>query len=147
MNGGETDARMIGYDRLGAVPVVGVKIPDRNSLRAILQSIERGNRDVVEVTKAHRLIASGMVSRRSHQTKTALAAQGRARDFDRGAGGPRCMLINLRMRRRIGVEIMQGFAHACDVLGRMSAQQHLGRRFRRLPPFPIWMPLPKQSRA
>ena len=69
MNRGEGDPRVSGDNRLGAVAVVGIEIPDRDALGAVLQRVERGDSDVIEITKTHRLVAGGVVSRRTHQAE------------------------------------------------------------------------------
>ena len=74
MNGRERDPRVDGHDCFRAVAVMGVEIPDRDPVRALLQRVERSDRDVIEKTKTHRLIARRVVSGRSHKAKGALSA-------------------------------------------------------------------------
>ena len=66
MDRSEGDPRVPGHDGFGAVAMMGVKIPDRDALGAARQRVERGHRDVIEKTKAHRLVASSVMSRRTH---------------------------------------------------------------------------------
>lgn len=69
VHGGKCDAGIICDDRLGAVAMVSVEIPNSDALRALRERLERGYGDVIEITESHRLVARGVMTRRSHQTE------------------------------------------------------------------------------
>ena len=54
--------------------MVRIEIPDRHPLRAISKCIKRGDRDVIEKAKPHRLVPRRMMPRRPHQAERALSA-------------------------------------------------------------------------
>ena len=66
---GEGDPRIAGDDFFRAVAVVGIEIPDRDALGAVLQRVEGGDGDVIKITKPHRVIARGVMTRRPHQAE------------------------------------------------------------------------------
>src|SRR5438309_8280641 len=102
---------------------MGVEIPNGNALRAVFQSVEPSNRDIVKITKSHRAISSRVMSGRSHQTESALSAQGRARRPDGRAGGLHRVLVDVGINRCVEVEIVGGLCNSLDMRRRMRAQQ------------------------
>ena len=46
-----------------SIAMMSVEIPNRNAVGAFLECIQRRDRDVVEITEAHRLFARGVMSR------------------------------------------------------------------------------------
>ena len=58
--------------RLSPIAVVDVEVKDGHPSGARGQRFEGGNRDVVEVAEAHRPVAGGMMSRRTHQAEDRL---------------------------------------------------------------------------
>src|SRR6266446_10862420 len=108
---------------------MGVEIPNGNALRAIFQSVECSNRDVVKITKSHRAISSRVMSGWSHQTESALSAQGHARRPDGRAGGLHRVLLDVGINRCVEIEIFGGLHDSLEMRRRMRAQQHcLSRR-------------------
>src|SRR5438067_6684119 len=69
----ESNAFVVRDDRFGPVAVMCVEIPDRDALSAVLEGIERRDGDVAEITKAHRPITHGVMTRWSIQYENALA--------------------------------------------------------------------------
>ena len=106
MDGGEGDSRIARDNVFGAVAMMSVEIPDGNALSAVLQRILGGDGDVAEITKSHRLVARGVMSRRPHQTESALALQRRMGRIDRRPCGPQSVLVNIRICRCVRIEIM-----------------------------------------
>lgn len=60
---------------------------------------------------------------RSHQAKRGLAAQRRARCFNRAAGRVPRVHLDLRIKRRIEIEIFPRIGNAFDMVTRVYAQQ------------------------
>src|SRR5581483_982563 len=89
MNRGEANPFVTRYDGLRAVAMMPVEVPDGDALGAIVQCIEGGNSDVVKITKSHRPVGRGMMSRRAHEAKRPLAAQRCLRRFNGRACGSR----------------------------------------------------------
>ena len=69
MDRGEGDPRIPSHNGFGAVAVMRVEIPDGDALGAAGQCVERGHGDVIEKAKTHRLVAGGVMPRRTHQAK------------------------------------------------------------------------------
>ena len=136
MNGGKSDPRISDHDRFRAVAMVGIEVPDRDARCALLQGIECRDCNVIEETKAHRLVGGGVVSRRPHQAESALPAQCQSCDLAGGASCARGMLKNPRIGRRISIEIRRRGAHPCDLIRRVRATDLLLVRFVRQTPFP-----------
>ena len=86
MNRCKTNSLIVRYDRLGAVPVMAIKIPNGNPFGAVFQRVERGDGNVAEITETHCAISRGVVSRRAHQAESGLAAQRGTRCLDCRAG-------------------------------------------------------------
>src|SRR5947208_16690740 len=99
-----------------------VKIPNRNTMGGVLDHVQGSNSNVVEVTKAHRLISCRVMSRRPHETECTLAAQRCMRSFDRRTGGTQGMFINVWISRRVRVEIMRCVFYPCQMIARMRPQ-------------------------
>jgi hypothetical protein len=98
--------------------VMRVEIPNGDSLRAIFQSVEPSNRDIVEITKSHRAISSRVMSGWSHQTESALSAQGRARRPDGRTGGLHRVLVDVGINRCVEIEIVGGLCNSLDMRNR-----------------------------
>src|SRR5438874_11605512 len=116
MNRGEGDFRITRDDFLRAVAVMGIEIPNRDAIRSGFQRIERSDRNVVEITKAHCPVARGVMSRRSHQTERALPAERGASRFDRCSSRFSGVLADIWMRGRIKIEIVLRLCNPFDVL-------------------------------
>ena len=69
MDGGKSDPCISSDNRLRAVAVVRVEIPDRDAFRSVFQGVKRGHSDVVEEAETHRLIAGGVVPGWTHQAE------------------------------------------------------------------------------
>src|SRR5437667_12273743 len=147
MDSGEYDSRVARHNLFGPVAVMGVEIPNGNSLCAIFQSVERSNRDVVKITKSHRAISSRVMSGWSHQTESALSAQGRARRPDGRAGGLHRVLVDVGINRCVEIEIIGGLCNSLDMRRRMRAQQRCLVRRGWLAPFPTRMSIFQQRRG
>src|ERR1700736_4079240 len=122
MNRRERDSGMVGDDLFGAVAMMRIKIPDGHALSALLERVECRNRGISEVAEAHRSIACGMMSWRSHQAKGRCSLQSTLRCRDSCPGRTERVLINVRISGGVGVEFVPGLFHLVNVLGRMSAQ-------------------------
>src|SRR5207245_9202986 len=94
---------------------MGIEIPNGYSLRADFQSVECSNRDIVKITKSHRAISSRVMSRWSHQTESALSAQGRACRPDGRAGGLHRVLVDVGINRCVEIEIVGGLCNSLDM--------------------------------
>src|SRR3979411_389428 len=121
MDGRQSNSRILSDNVLGAVAMVCVEIPNGDTLSAVFQSVERGDRDVAEITKAHGAIARGVMSRWPHQAERALALQSRARGVDGGTGRANGVIVDIRIARRVGIEVVRRFLYSIDVLARMRA--------------------------
>src|SRR5262245_52409654 len=141
MDGCEGDLRVMRDDRLGPVAVVRVKIPNRDALGGVFQKIKSGDGDAVEVTKSHRSIPGGMMSRRSHETERALAAQSCMRRFKCRSGRTQSMFVNLWINRRVGVEVTPSVSDPFKVVAGMHPQHCCFTGGFRNAPFPIRMSL------
>ena len=82
MNRCKSNSLIVRYNRLGAVPVMAIKIPNGNPPSAIFQSVERRDGNVAEITETHSAISRGVMSRRAHQAESGLAAQRGTRCLD-----------------------------------------------------------------
>ena len=74
VHGGEGDARIARDNSLSAVAMVGIEVPDPDPRCALGKGIERGYRNVIEITESHRLVAGGVMTRRSHQAERGSSA-------------------------------------------------------------------------
>ena len=66
VNGQEGRTGLLQENRLGPIAVMHVKIKDRDAFGPSGHCFEGGNRDVVQVTEAHRPVARRVVPRRAH---------------------------------------------------------------------------------
>ena len=140
MAGQEQHARFALEDGLGAVAVVDVEVGDRHPLQAVHgQRLGRAHGQVVEQAKPHRLIAGGMVARRTHcaERSLALPADHRIDRRRHGAGGAQCRLDRAGPDPGVFIQCMQlavaGMGQdAVDVSGAVHAQQLFAAGARRL---------------
>ncbi len=137
---GEENAGASVENRLGAVAVVGVEIPDGDARGVkFLANVAGGDSDVVEVTKTHRLLAGGVMAGRAHERKCRQPVQERnLGGGDRGTDGAQGVFGDAGEMGRVGVEVAR-LEEALKVLGRVSEQQALERWCGRLAPGPIGM--------
>src|SRR5437016_2093441 len=141
MNRGEPNSGMMQYDRFGSVAVMSIKVPDGNAFNAGFQCIERSDGDVAEITETHRSITCGVMPGRPHEAKRGFATQCCARRLNRSAGPLSRVHFDVRIKRRIEIEITPRIGDAFDMLMRMRAQQFIIRRGTRLLPFPLGVPV------
>lgn len=139
----EHDSPVVHDDVFRSVAVMRVEIPDRDTFRAVLERIERRDRDVAEVTETHRAFAHGVMTGRPHQAERLFFLTCRVRHFERSAGRAQGMLINLSVDWRIGIEGRGGRANSFHVLRGMGSQKRCFARRFRFAPFPIVMALPQ----
>ncbi len=147
MNGRKSNPRISDDDRFRAVAVVGIEVPDRDARCALLQGIERRDRNVIEETKAHRLVGGGVVSRRSHQAKSALPLQCQSCNFAGGASCARGMLKNPRIGWRISIKFRRRGAHPRDVMRGVGTADLTFICLVRQTPFPCETRRPQVRRA
>ena len=93
MDRSERDPRIARRNIFGPVAMVRVEIPDRDPLRAVREGVERGDRDVAEITKTHGALAHGVVTRRPHQAERSPAGQCRPGHVHSGTRCPRRMFV------------------------------------------------------
>ena len=146
MHRGEKYVLLPMHDGLGAVAVMRVKIPNRDAGRPeIPLGVNRRDRDLIQITKAHRLTGRRMVARWTHQRKrrpTGLARMpGRC---DGRSHGRARMVLNPGKIGRIRIKITR-LPHAFQVRRSVRKEQQLiGRRLTfGDTPLPIRMRLPQ----
>ena len=122
VNGRKHDPRIVGDNIFGSVAMVCVEIPNGHPLCPVRKRIERGERNMTEITKPHGAIAHRVVPRRTHETKRQLAVHCRAGDVHRRARSPGRMFVDSRVGGRIRVEIMRRSANPREMLTRVAAQ-------------------------
>ncbi len=144
MDGRERDSRIVRNDIFRAVAMMRIKIPNGDTLSVVFQSIERGDRDVAEITKAHGAIARGVMSRWPHQAESALALQRCTCGTDGGAGRAQSVIVDVWIDRRVGIEVARRFPYSVDVFARVRAQEFFTRGRPRLTPFPSTMSILQQ---
>ena len=105
-----------------AVPVMCIEIPDGHAINALLKRIQCRHRDVVEITKTHGAIARGVMPGRAHQAECSFPAERTPRCGNGAAPRGPSVTVNMRMGRRIGVEVAARFGHSTDMLRGMRAQ-------------------------
>ena len=94
-------------DGLGAIAVVHVEIKHRHAFGAGGQRFEGGNRDIVQVAKAHRPVARGVMPRRAHQAENRFPGpRGLQRVQRRADGGPG-VIHKVRVSGSVLVEVLQ----------------------------------------
>jgi len=79
------------------------------------------------------------MTRRAHQTESTLSAHCRARSINRSASGSHRVLVNITMRRGIGIEVTDGVSYSREVFGGMCSQQCDFIGIEWLAPFPLTM--------
>jgi len=144
------------YNRLGAVPVMAIKIPNGNpfdlscsrgrrprqagiSDAGYSKRVERRDGNVAEITETHSAISRGVMSRRAHQAESGLAAQRGTRCLDCRTSRTARVHFNVWIKWRIGIEMFERVGNAFDMLTRMGAQQLRIHRDSGFPPFPVGM--------
>jgi hypothetical protein len=117
-------AKFRAQNLLGAISVVGIEIPNGNASDAeLMMSVKRGDRDAIEITKAHRRIRCGVMSGWTHERKRWRAMDKRmlsSRERS-GRGAPR-MGRNIRKERRVVVEVAR-LIKTAQVRGRVRPPQ------------------------
>ena len=119
------DALVTCDDIFGTVAVVHIKIDDRHALQAVtFQRVLGCNGNVVEETKTHGLVATGVVSRRTNRAKSGLhlACQHRIRGSQGGASGPQRRVPGADVDRSIRVNRRVGGATCLNFLPQVIAQ-------------------------
>src|SRR3989442_13580698 len=81
----ELDPGVVRDNGFSAVPLMRFEIPNRHALSAVLERVKRRDGDIAEVTKTHRAIARGVMSRWPHQTERMFALRRRSGAFHSGA--------------------------------------------------------------
>src|SRR3954467_375459 len=137
MDRSEPDARIAGNNRLCAVTVMRIEIPDRDPFNAVRQRVERCHRDVVEVAKPHRALAHCVMAWRAHEAECGYSRARNSRDFQRSTRGAEGMMKNVRVSRAIGIEIICPFANALDVASTVGALQRGVAGHSRQAPLPL----------
>ena len=160
MNRRKPNFFIVRYQCLGAVAVVRIEIPDRDPFNlpcsrgpwprfgvsdaGYNQSVQCRDCYIAKIAKTHRAIAHGMMTGWPHQTKGAFRADGCARRFNRR---PRCLprkKVDVRIGRRVEIEILVCFRYPQEMLARMRTQQFLITGRARFVPLPVTMPTPQQ---
>ena len=83
-----------------------VEIEHGHSFGAGGYRFQRGNRHIVQVAKAHRSAARGMMPRRTHQTENRLARPRRLQGGQRRADGGAGVIHEIRVAGSILVEVL-----------------------------------------
>jgi hypothetical protein len=143
----ERDTRVTGNDGFGAVAMMRVEIPNRHSPGAVIERIECGDGDVIEITKPHRPILRRVMARRPHQAKRLLADQRATPHLHRRAGRAGRVRVDVRVGRAIVIEVIAGEADGVQMGCGMRTLQRQAIGHRRLAPFPIRVPIMQQLRA
>ena len=138
-------------DRLGAVAVMGVEIPDRNPPGAqLLLGSEGRDRNLVQVAKPHRLGNRGMMPRRAHEGKNRfprLCREGVLGGFDGPGHRTSSVAVDLGKKGGISVKIAAE-PESLQMRGGVGEEQpclsHRGGG--RFPPNPVRMGFPKMRR-
>ncbi len=94
MDGCKSDPWIVGDNRFRSVAMVRVEVPDRDAFDAAIERGQRRDCNVAEITKTHRAIARGMMSRRSHQTECAFSDKCSVRGVDTCAGRFKRIVVN-----------------------------------------------------
>ena len=97
--------RMIKEDSLGSISVVDIKIVNRDFFDAVGQGFQRRNRNLVQITKAHRTLALRMMSRRANQTEGRLTLSRQSERLQGRANGTFGMFPDFWISGCISVEI------------------------------------------
>src|ERR1700756_5542820 len=105
VNGRKQDAFVSRNDRFGTIAVMGVKVPDGDTLAPVTKGVQGCNRNRVQVTKAHSLSSFGMMPWRSEKRKSRLTLPSRLHRQQSTAGRATRMLIDLRIVGRIQIKI------------------------------------------
>ncbi len=130
MDGEKRGAGPVEQNGFGAVAVMHVEIENGDPLCAGGGSFEHGDGDVVQVTKAHRPVAGGVMTGRSHQTENAFALARGGQRGERGGSGGAGETGDVFVKRRVGVKIHR-LVQVREMFRRMSAKDlciaHLAR--------------------
>ena len=108
MYGKKDRAGPIHQDRLGAVAVVHVKVEHRNFLGAGRERLERGDRNRVQITKAHRVVPRGVMARRTQEAEGRFPGARGLERVQRASDRAARVGEDVRMRRGIAVEVSRG---------------------------------------
>ncbi len=137
VDGSEPNSRIVSDNVLGPISVMCVEVPNRDALCAVFQRVECRDRDVAEITKAHRSSAGGVMTWRPHQSERPFAFHCRARSFNRRTGALARVSVDLWISRRVEIKIAARISNVINVLWRMGTQQFLVCDWSRFEPCPI----------
>ena len=96
--------------------MVPIKIPNGNVFSAAFQCVERSDAHVAEITEAHRAIPGRVMSGRSYQAKHGFAPQCCAGCLDGRASRVVRIHGDVRIKRRVEIEIFPRSADMLDML-------------------------------
>lgn len=94
-------------NRFGAITVMRIEIPDRDTSHSLQLRMKRGDRDVIEITKAHRLSRCRMVPGWSHQRKHLGASARELRCRQRRSHSPSSVIEDIVKKGRIRIEVLR----------------------------------------
>jgi hypothetical protein len=121
MHGKEGDAGMIQEDVFGAVAVMYIEIKYGDAMGTGGGGLQRGDGDVIEVAKAHGIMAGGMMAGWAHEAENVLAGAGEAEGIERSADGSAGETGNALKEGSVGIKIL-GDGEAREHLGGMGAE-------------------------
>lgn len=107
MNGKECRAFVIQQNILGAVAVVHVKIENSDAFDAGGECLQCGDRDIVQITKTHDLIAGGVVTGGTHKAQGSFTESRATHRFQGRAGGCTRVVGDARIRGRVRIKILR----------------------------------------
>ncbi len=121
VDGDKRDALASANDGLGAIPVMRIEVPDRDSCDAAGTSDERRDRDVIEVAKPHRPVGRGVMPGRAHEAECRAPRTSFLNRRQRRSSRKRGMLGDAFIMWRVAIErsrLLQSF----QVPGRVGAE-------------------------
>ena len=108
-----------------------VEIKNGGAFRAGRQGFQHGDGDVVQIAKAHRPVAQGVVAGRAHEAENIFAVARGFQRIQRGGDGGAGKRDDVFVKRRVGVKILR-FVQAGEMPRGVRAQNrrviHAGRR-------------------
>jgi hypothetical protein len=128
MHGGEEELGVSLENGLGAVAVVGIKVPDghaRTTEEAL--GVDARDRDLIQVAESHRLAGGRVMTRRAHEGEgRGLFFDGVTNRVDRGGNGAAGVIRDRGEVRRVAVEIARD-GKTGEMSREMGETQHLVR--------------------
>jgi len=105
----EKNAAPSRFSKISSVPFPWCTSKSKNgdALNAGRERFERGDGNIIQVTKTHNAITGGVMAGRAHQAQNGFAASRATHRFQGRAGRGARIACDARMRRRVRVEIFR----------------------------------------